>query len=94
MSFRVLFNKKIGSYLSTLPRPHQERIGKLIDSLTEDPYPLRTKFIDISATNFDIKKCKGHQARFRARIGEYRLVYQIEGSSVLILKLDIRGDVY
>ena len=58
-------------------RPHQERITKLIDRLSENPYP-----------------SKGHPARFRARIGEYRLIYQIEESRVLVLKLDIRGDVY
>ena len=94
MSYQILLNKKIRSYLLTLSRTHQERIGKLIDRLAENPYPSRTKFIDISATNFDIKKCKGHPARFRARIGEYRLIYQIEDSQVLILKLDTRGDVY
>ena len=75
-------------------RPHQERITKLIDRLSENPYPARARFVALSSTNFDIKKCKGHPARFRARIGEYRLIYQIEESRVLVLKLDIRGDVY
>ena len=96
MSFRVRLNKDIRSIILSLPRSHQEKIGKLIDRLSENPYPSRTKFIDISSTNFDIKKCKGHQTRFRVRIGEYRLIYQIEVSSqkILILKLDTRGDIY
>lgn len=94
MSYQVLLNKKVGLYLSSLPRIHQERIAKLIDRIRENPYPLRARFVALSSTNFDIKKCKGHQARFRARIGEYRLIYQIEESQVLILKLDTRGDVY
>jgi mRNA-degrading endonuclease RelE of RelBE toxin-antitoxin system len=66
----------------------------LIDRLSENPYPARTRFVALSSINFDIKKCKGHQAMFRARIGEYRLVYQVEGWQVLVLKLDTRGDVY
>ena len=96
MSFHILLNKDIRSILISLPRAHQEKIGKLIDRLSENPYPSRIKIIDISSTNFDIKKCKGHQRRFRVRLGEYRLIYEIDESShlVLILKLDTRGDVY
>ncbi len=96
MSFQVRLNKEIRSFLVSLPRAHQEKVGKLIDGLSENPYPLRTKFVDISSTNFDIKKCKGHQTRFRVRLGEYRLIYEIDEANqlVLILKLDDRGDVY
>lgn len=96
MSFHILLNKGIRSILLSLPRAHQEKIGKLIDRLSENPYPSRIKFIDISSTNFDIKKCKGHQTRFRVRLGEYRLIYDIDDASqmILILKLDTRGDIY
>ena len=96
MSFRVRLNRDIRAILLYLPRAHQKKLGELIDRLSENPYPSRTKFIDISFTNFDIKKCKGHQRRFRVRLGEYRLIYEIDESShlVLILKLDTRGDVY
>jgi len=87
-------NKKIRYYLISLPRSHQEQIAKLIDKLSENPFPSKARFVSLSSTNNDIKKCKGHPARFRARIGEYRLIYQIEESQVLILKLDTRGDVY
>jgi mRNA interferase RelE/StbE len=96
MSFHVRLNKEIRAILLSLPRAHQKKVGKLIDRLSENPYPSRIKLIDISSMNFDIKKCKGHQTRFRVRIGEYRLIYQIDEASsmVLILKLDTRGDIY
>jgi mRNA interferase RelE/StbE len=96
MSFQVILNKKIKCYLLSLPSAHQERIARLIDRLSLNPYPLRVKTIAVSSANFDIKKCKGHQTRYRARIGEYRLIYQIDNASerVLILKLDTRGNVY
>ena len=96
MSFQVYLNKEIRSILLSLPRAHQEKMGKLIDRLSENPYPSRSKFVDISSTIFDIKKCKGHQTRFRVRLGEYRLIYEIDEANqlVLILKLDDRGDVY
>ncbi len=96
MSFSVRLSRDIRSILLSLPRAHQEKIEKLIDKLSDNPYPSKTRFIDISSTNFDIKKCKGHHSRFRVRIGEYRLVYQIDETTkqVLILKLDPRGNVY
>lgn len=96
MSFHVRLNKNLRSILLLLPHAHQEKIGKLIDRLSENPYPSRFKFIDISSTNFDIKKCKGHQTRFRVRLGEYRLVYEIDEESqlILVLKIDTRGDIY
>jgi|WetSurMetagenome_2_1015567.scaffolds.fasta_scaffold246074_2 mRNA-degrading endonuclease RelE of RelBE toxin-antitoxin system len=96
MSFYVRLDKKIGTYILSLPRSHQVKVGELIDHLGSSPYPSKTKFISISTTNFDIKKCKGHQTRFRVRFGEYRLIYEIDESEqkVLILKLDKRGNVY
>jgi len=96
MSFQVRLNKEVRSFLVLLPRAHQKKVGKLIDKLSKNPYPSRIKFIDISSTNFDIKKCKGHQTRFRVRLGEYRLVYEIDEANhlILILKLDDRGNVY
>ena len=68
----------------------------MIDHLSSNPYPSKAKIIPVSATNFNIKKCKGHQTRFRVRFGEYRLIYEIYESEqmVLILKLDKRGNVY
>jgi len=96
MRFHVRVNKDIRSILLSLPRAHQEKVGKLIDHLSENPYPSRIRLIDISSTNFDIKKCKGHLTRFRVRLGEYRLIYEIDEASqmILILKLDTRGDIY
>lgn len=37
----------------------------------------------------------GHKTRFRIRLGEYRLVYEINEANqvILILKLDDRGDI-
>ena len=88
MSFHVRLNRDLRSILLSLPRAHQEKVGKLIDCLSENPYPSRFKFIDI--------KCKGHQTRFRVRLGKYRLIYDIDEASqmILILKLDTRGDIY
>jgi len=96
MSFRVHLNKRTRLFILSLTLSHQERIGKLIDRLGDNPYPPKTKIIAFSSTNFDIKKCKGHQSRLRARIGEYRLIYQVVEARglVIVLKLDTRGDVY
>mgnify|MGYP002391769761 FL=1 len=96
MSFYVHVARKIRIYILSLPRSHRAKVGELIDYLSSNPYPSKARIIPVSATNFDIKKCKGHQTRFRARFGEYRLIYEIDESEqiVLILKLNKRGNVY
>jgi mRNA interferase RelE/StbE len=97
MSFHVRLNKKKLDpiYYRSLDRI-REKIAKLIDRLSDNPYPSRTGSITLSSTDFDIKKYKGHKTRFRVRLGEYRLIYEIDEPDqlVLVLKLDTRGDVY
>lgn len=49
---------------------------------------------DIAA--FDIKALQGHSARWRLRIGDYRVVYTIEDGQLIVWVLAVgnRRDVY
>lgn len=44
----------------------------------------------------DIKKLQGenHPPLYRLRVGKYRIIYHIEESGILIVKIDTRGDIY
>jgi mRNA interferase RelE/StbE len=70
--------------LRTLPREAQIRVRNAIDALAEDPYPPK------------VKKMEGMTDAYRIRIGEYRVVYEIQGHRLIILVLRIghRRDVY
>ena len=101
MSFEVLLHpKRVKRVITRLPRAHQKKLKDLVDQLAEDPH-LFSRSTQISSgnltkANFDVKRCKGRTNRFRVRFGDFRLVYEVDEEErlVLLLKLDVRGEVY
>ena len=60
------------------------RILKVIESLADDPHPKGSK------------KIQGSMYTYRVRVGEYRIVYNIKQSILVIevIKLGHRKDIY
>lgn len=44
----------------------------------------------------DIKKLQGEKypPLYRLRVGKYRIIYHVEQNDIIIVKIDLRGDVY
>jgi mRNA interferase RelE/StbE len=75
--------------LLKIPRPDALRI---LYRLTE-----LQKALDAGdATMFDIKALQGHHARWRLRVGDYRVVYTVEDDQLVVwvLAAGNRRDVY
>lgn len=70
--------------LKRLPRPLFLRLNQQILALREDPRPVGTR------------KLKGKLEGWRVRVGDYRIVYQIDDSAhvVTIVRVRHRRDVY
>jgi len=62
----------------------QARLGRRIDSLAENPRPQ------------GIKKLAGEEDLFRLRVGDYRIIYQIQEKRLVVLVVGVghRADVY
>lgn len=47
-------------------------------------------------TAFDVKVLQGHAARWRLRVGDYRVVYTVENGQLIVWVLAVgnRGDIY
>ena len=56
-----------------LPKKEQKRIAKEIDSLGKDP------------TSSHVKKLSGKEDIYRLRIGDYRVIYQVQNKILIIL---------
>ena len=71
--------------LASLPKAIRVRIGKKIDSLQTNPNPQGTKLL----------KGKGREA-YRVRVGDYRILYQIQREilTILVIKIGHRREVY
>jgi len=48
----------------------------------EDPLRLAKPLVDY------------HDARFRYRVGMYRILFDLEGESIIVLRVDKRSDIY
>ncbi len=84
MTFRVEFTKSAAKALRAILKTAQKRIAKKIESLAEGPpNPAKTKM-------------KGDNPFHRVRVGDYRIIYEIQNKIllILILKIGHRREVY
>ena len=84
MKYRIEFKKSAAKVLKSIPRRDQIRIRDKIDSISE-------KLPDRKIT-----KLKGDNPFYRVRVGNYRIIYEIQDEILLILVLKIghRKDIY
>lgn len=84
MSYTVKFTKGAKRQLRKLPLDVQERIRAKINDLKIEPRPS------------GVKKLKGEENSYRIRIGDYRVVYEIEDDilKVTVVRVKHRNEVY
>jgi len=87
MSCRVLIHPRVAKAIKDLPKAHKVRLSEFIDALKDNPVPFK---------KFDIKKLKGQRGRYRARLGDFRLTYEVDKKErlVMLLKLERRESAY
>ena len=83
-SFEIRWKTSAKKELKTLTQPTILKILKVIESLAENPYPHGTK------------KLQGTEHTYRLRIGDYRIIYSVESSILLIevIRIGHRKEVY
>jgi mRNA interferase RelE/StbE len=84
VAYSVKLSPAAARQFRDLPRQVQERLQPRIDALADDPRPS------------GVKKMEGATDLFRIRVGDYRVVYQVDDAaqSIIIAKVADRKDVY
>ena len=84
MAHRIEVTPRARKDLRALPKREGQRIAEQIDTLKNDPRPT------------GCKKLKGREDFYRIRVGDYRVVYQIEDEILLILIVRVgdRKEIY
>ena len=84
MNYKIEFAKQAAKQFKALPRQEQQRLKTKIDNLEIDPRPS------------GVIKLSGEKNLYRIRVGNYRIIYSIQDSRLLILivKIGHRKDVY
>ncbi len=81
---KVLFKASADKALRKLPESIQKRIVAAVDVLRDNPRPP------------SCQKLEGEEDLWRIRVGDYRVVYTIQGEEliVLVVRVPHRKDVY
>jgi mRNA interferase RelE/StbE len=84
MNYSIEFSKRASKQFQALPQSVQERLVSQIEALAENPRPPK------------VKKLVGEENQYRIRVGDYRIVYQIQDQLllILILKIGHRSEIY
>ncbi|WP_258084275.1 type II toxin-antitoxin system RelE family toxin [Thermococcus thermotolerans] len=87
MVYEVLLHRNVLKKLKDAPENVRKKFGELIEELKFNPVP---------SEKFDVKKLKGRDNTFRVRLGEYRVIYELQRKKLLILviKFGKRENVY
>jgi len=81
--YSILLTKKAEKELLTLENKVQKRIGDALDEMM---------VFGTSALN--LKKLQTPFPGFRKRVGDYRILFEVNDSIVIIYKIDKRSDAY
>ena len=81
---KISYSKQALKYISKLDRQSTQRIKNALEQLSKEP------------PQGDIKPLKGLKNTYRARIGDYRIVFEIDSdrNELILARIGPRGDVY
>jgi len=84
LKYRIEVKKSAAKELKKISKSDQKRIVRAIDNLAEN------------LPNPDTTKLKGNNPFHRIRVGDYRIIYEIQNDILLILiiKIGHRKDIY
>ena len=84
VAYRIEVTPRARKDLKALPKRERQRVAEQIDNLKVDPRPT------------GCRKLKGREDFFRIRVGNYRVVYQIENEVLLIIIVRVgdRKEIY
>lgn len=84
MSYTIVIDKKVESFIKKQSKPIAKRIAEAISNLAENHRPPGSK------------KLQGYDNEYRIRVGDIRILYTVEDKliTIIIFKAGYRGDVY
>lgn len=82
--YKVKIAKKAQKEFKKIPGIYQRKISKAIKELAETPMPS------------SVKKMHGATNRYRIRVADYRIIYDVDGGEmvILVIKVGHRQQVY
>lgn len=82
--YKIEFTNSAAKELRDLPVEMQRRIVSMVDRLEKNPRP------------HGVRKLVGHEYLYRVKVGQYRIVYEIDdtNSNIRVTRVRHRRDAY
>jgi len=81
MRYQIEFLPVALAQLRALPRDTRRLIGGKLDRMQDD-------------LSGDVKKLKGFKDKYRLRAGNYRVLFELEGGTIVVYDVGDRKDIY
>ena len=78
VSYKIVWKGSSEHDLRKIDRQYISRILKAIESLADDPFPVQSR------------KLKDSESSYRLRIGDYRVIYQVDSQSKILTIYHVR----
>ena len=81
MRYELLISEEAREQLRALPKPVRRAIGQRLDALHND-------------FSGDVRKLTAKAHKYRLRVGSYRVLFQLEGSTIFVYAVKDRKEAY
>ena len=82
MKYRLVYTHRASRDIRGLEKNVKKRIGKALKRYGEEPLKYASKLTDPAL------------GTYRFRIGDYRVIFDIEGEEIVVLRVGHRRDIY
>ena len=82
MKYKIVFTRRATKDISKLEPEVKERIGNALKRYSENPLSHARKMVDPSLGSY------------RFRIGDYRIIFDLEGDELIVLRVGHRKEIY
>ncbi len=82
MTIRLFLSKNAAGFLESISNDDKRRIVEKLKLLEENPYAL------------PYKKIRGRKGTYRIRVGDFRVIFSVHETEILILKIGRREGIY
>lgn len=82
MNYRLIYTQRAIKDIQKLDHGTKQRIGKTLLRYEKDPYKHAERLTDSKLGNY------------RFRIGDYRVIFDMEGNEIVVLRIGHRSEIY
>ena len=82
MTYQFVYTRRAGRDIDRLDAETQRRIKKKLEQFQRDPF----RYTD--------KLSSSELGSYRFRIGDYRVIFDVEGANLIVLRVGHRREIY